>query len=88
MLPVICIVTFLATLSGGLFAIYFKDRLHFILGFSAGIIVGVVFFDLIPEAMSLAAEQYSYAHVSAIVAIGFLVYMILDRLAILHGGLS
>ena len=45
---------FLATLLGGLVALRLKDRLHLILGFSAGAVVGVAFFDLLPEAIRLA----------------------------------
>jgi cell division septation protein DedD len=38
-----------ATFLGGLFALHLKDRMHLILGFSAGAVVGVAFFDLIPD---------------------------------------
>jgi zinc transporter ZupT len=80
----ICIVTFLATLSGGLFALWIKDKLYLILGFSAGAVIGVVFFDLLPEAISLGSSRYSAGVITSVVALGFLVYMILDRLALLH----
>ena len=36
---------FVATMVGGLFAISLRDRLHLVLGFSAGAVVGVSFFD-------------------------------------------
>jgi ZIP family zinc transporter len=42
------IATFMSTLLGGLFALYLRDRLHLILGFSAGALLGAAFFDLIP----------------------------------------
>ena len=45
--------TFIATLLGGLFGLYQQDRLHLILGFSAGALIGAAFFDLIPEAFEL-----------------------------------
>ncbi len=45
----ISIATFVMTLLGGLFALYLQDRLHLILGFSAGAVIGVAFFDLVPE---------------------------------------
>ncbi|MFZ1979664.1 MAG: hypothetical protein WAV76_17050 [Bacteroidota bacterium] len=44
---------FIATFLGGLFALRFKDKLHHITGLSAGAIIGVAFFDLLPEAISL-----------------------------------
>lgn len=78
------ILTFLSTLGGGLLAIRFKDKLAIILGFSAGAVIGVVFFDLLPEAFSLSEKQYSIATVSTIIVAGFLFYMLLDRLSILH----
>jgi len=38
-----------ATLLGGLFALRYQDKLHLILGFSAGAVLGVALFDLLPE---------------------------------------
>jgi ZIP family zinc transporter len=80
----ICIITFFSTLAGGLFALRFKDKLHLILGFSAGAVIGVVFFDLFPEALSMGTNHYGADKITFIVALGFLSYMILDRLAVLH----
>ena len=80
----ISICAFLATLLGGLFAIRFKDRLHLILGFSAGAVLGVAFFDLMPEAIGLGAHYYTIATVISFVAVGFLFFMVLDRSVILH----
>ena len=37
----IAVAAFLATLAGGLFALRLRDRLHLILGFSAGAVVAV-----------------------------------------------
>jgi ZIP family zinc transporter len=42
---VVSIGTFISTLLGGLFALYLQDRLHLILGFSAGTLIGVAFFE-------------------------------------------
>lgn len=74
----------LFTVLGGLFALKFKDKLHLILGFSAGAVLGVAFFDLLPEAIELSSSQYSVSFVTAIVALGFVVFMILDRLIAIH----
>ncbi|MCX6713123.1 MAG: hypothetical protein NTY66_02870 [Candidatus Vogelbacteria bacterium] len=76
--------TFISTLLGGLFALRFKDRLHLILGFSAGAVIGVAFFDLIPEAIGLGAKYFSVSGIMTVVAIGFVVYMIIDRSVVLH----
>ena len=75
---------FASTLIGGLFALHFKDRLHLILGFSAGAIIGVAFFDLIPEALELGSALYDTSTIMSITALGFVCYMLLDRFALLH----
>ncbi len=84
---VIGIATFFSTLLGGLFALKFKDKLHLVLGFSAGAVIGVAFFDLLPEAANLRGTSNDISPVALMVGIGFLVYLILDRMVILlsHG---
>ncbi|WP_152269998.1 ZIP family metal transporter [Agriterribacter humi] len=84
MLIIITVLAFLSTLAGGLFALKFKDKLHLILGFSAGAVIGVSFLDLLPEALSLGRDHYSIDFILTIVALGFIIYMILDRLTLLH----
>jgi zinc transporter ZupT len=75
---------FVATLLGGVFALRFRDRLHLILGFSAGAVIGVALFDLLPESMSLADGHYGPATLSLFIAAGFFVYLVIDRLILLH----
>jgi zinc transporter ZupT len=84
MLVFITIATFVSTLLGGLFALKFKDKLHLILGFSAGAVIGVAFFDLLPEAIELGGAIYEPSFITSISALGFVIYMILDRFVILH----
>lgn len=84
MIILISIGAFIATFVGGLIALKFKDRLHLILGFSAGAVIAVAFFDLLPEAIELGSEHYSTATITSVVAIGFIAYLILDRLVFLH----
>jgi len=73
-----------ATLLGGLFALQFKDKLHLVLGFSAGAVLGVAIFDLIPEAFELSAKFHDAGTVALVIGIGFAVYLTLDRLVLLH----
>ena len=73
-----------ATFIGGSFALKFRDKLHLILGFSAGAVAGVALFDLLPEAISLGTKYHSAATVSLFIALGFFGYLILDRLVLLH----
>jgi zinc transporter ZupT len=70
---------------GGLLALRLRDKLHLILGFSAGAVIGVAFFDLLPEAISLGAPYRSAAAVLSWTALGFLFYLVLDRILLFHG---
>lgn len=72
---------FASAFIGGLFTLRFKDKLHLILGFSAGTLIGVVLFDLFPESVGLSGDA---AAVGLYTAIGFCVYLILDRFFVLH----
>src|ERR1700722_20113882 len=71
---------FCATYSGGLFALRLQDKLHLVLGFSAGAVIAVAFFDLLPEAIDLATPLHSVASVLAWSAFGFLIYLVIDRI--------
>jgi len=84
MLGIIALGACTATYLGGLFALRFKDRLHLILGFSAGAVVGVAFFDLLPEALSLGVNYWSISAITGTVALGFVAYLFLDRAVLLH----
>lgn len=88
MLILFALAAFVATLIGGLFALYLRDRLHLILGFSAGAILGVAFFDLLPEALELAGSAYSSSSVLTVVVLGFVAYLVLDRVVLLHSHTS
>ena len=83
MIFAIAAATFVSTLLGGLFALRLRDRLHLILGFSAGAVVAVAFFDLMPEALELGASHGAPA-LTSLMALGFLAYMSVDRFFILH----
>lgn len=85
MLFLLALATAGATLLGGMFALRLKDQLHLILGFSAGAVVAVAFFDLLPEALELAGNTYSAATILSITALGFVLYLALDRTMLMHG---
>jgi ZIP family zinc transporter len=55
-----------------------------ILGFSAGAVLGVALFELIPESFDLATGSYSMQQISLFIAVGFIIYMTFDRLFSLH----
>src|ERR1700722_18243398 len=85
LLLAIAVAAFACTLAGGLLALGLGDKLHLILGFSAGAVIGVAFFDLLPEAIDTARNFQSAATILAWSALGFLLYLVLDRMLLIHG---
>ena len=75
---------FCATLAGGLFALWLKDKLHLVLGFSAGAVIAVAFFDLMPEAIEIGSPFHSPEVLMSWAALGFLIYLALDRIQFFH----
>lgn len=85
LLLVIAAAAFFSTVAGGLLALKLHDKLHLILGFSAGAVIGVAFFDLLPEAINFGERFYSSAAILSCTALGFLSYLVLDRILLFHG---
>lgn len=88
MLPLVAILAFASALAGGLLALRFRDKLHIILGFAAGAVLGVAFFDLLPEAIEILGDSDFIVPPLTLVAVAFFAYLILDRLFFphCHGG--
>ena len=74
----------ISTMLGGLLALKVKDRMHLILGFSAGAVMAVATLDLLREAVELASGSQDTLTVTAIVVAGSLLYMAFDRVALGH----
>jgi zinc transporter ZupT len=85
LLLAIAVAAFFSTLCGGLLALRLRDKLHLILGFSAGAVIGVAFFDLLPEAINFGAQFHDAAAVLSFSALGFLFYLVMDRILLFHG---
>ena len=75
----------LATLAGGALALRFQRSVHLILGFSAGAVIGVALFDLLPEALELGAARGT-SGIMTLVALGFVAYLAVDRALLMAGG--
>lgn len=70
---ILAAVTAIATTAGGFLAIRSRDRLHLVLGLSAGLLLGLVAFDLLPEVFELNTNTFGNVRVVAIAfVLGFL----------------
>jgi len=76
---------FCTTCTGGLLALRLAAQMQWVLGFSAGAVVAVAFFDLLPEALELGAPTYGVTTVFACAAAGFLIYLLFDRVLLFQG---
>ncbi len=76
---------FLMTLAGGAFALRYQKYLLYIMAFSAGMLIGVAFLDLMPEIVSLSASTSTGIR-SLMVAVvcGFVGIFLLEKLTIIH----
>ena len=77
--------SFVSTFAGGLFALKFRDRLHLILSFTAGVMLGVVSFDLLPEIFATSREE-DIDPIGAMVSlvVGFLLFHAVEKFVLLH----
>jgi ZIP family zinc transporter len=73
------VATGLATLLGGAVALRFRRHIPLILGFSAGAVMGVALFDLIPEAIQLSSRLADPALALGLSGAGFCGYMLVER---------
>ena len=65
--------TAIATSAGGFLAIRSRDRLHLVLGLSAGLLLGLVAFDLLPEIFELNTKTFGNVPIVSIAFVfGFL----------------
>jgi ZIP family zinc transporter len=82
----VALCTVVSTSLGGVFALRHRDRLHLVLGFTAGVLLGLVCFDLLPEVFSLSGgrQWLGLPRVSFALALGFLVFHIVERTLALH----
>lgn len=79
------IVAFLSTLLGGLFASKFKDKLNYVMAFSAGVLLGVVSFELFPEIIDqVNINGFDPMLPMLALVAGFLVFHIAEKTILIH----
>lgn len=81
----VAFLTVLATAAGGTLALRSHQRMHLVLGLSAGLLLGLVSFDLMPEVFALS--DLTIGNVPAVTVAfvaGFLLLHILERLSGTH----
>ena len=85
-LPVlVAILTFVSTFCGGLFGLKYKDHLKLILGFTAGVLLAVVAFDIFPEIFRLVGETGISPQIPMVALVaGFLVFHIMEKSLLIH----
>jgi len=72
--------TVLATTAGGILAFKSRDRFHLVLGLSAGLLLGLVGFDLLPEVFEMNTDRVAGVPVVSVAILGgFLLLHILER---------
>ena len=73
-------ITVIATVLGGLLALRSQDRFHLVLGLSAGLLLGLVGFDLLPEVFEMNKDSFAGVPVVSIAILGgFLLLHVLER---------
>lgn len=82
---ILAFTAFLSTICGGLIGLKNKDRMHRFLGFTAGVLLGVVAFDLLPEIFEILQAQNLDATGAMIALVcGFLVFHIIEKSILIH----
>ena len=84
-LIILSVTTFFSTFFGGMLAVRLKNRLNGIMAFAAGVIVGVVFFEVFPEIIN-QITTYGFSSIEVMVAlvVGFLLFHILEKVVLIH----
>lgn len=79
------LMTFVSTFLGGLFGLKYKDKMNLILGLTAGVILGVIAFDIFPEIIDMT-QRLGVNPTSPMIALvcGFLIFHIAEKLFLVH----
>jgi ZIP family zinc transporter len=88
MLFVFAALTVASTFGGGTFALHQSKRMHLVLGFTAGVVLGVVAFDLLPEVFAKSGDVTIAGVPAAMLMLiaGFMVLHVVEQALALHHG--
>lgn len=85
MLPILLSIgTFCSTLLGGVVGLRNHDKLHRLLGFTAGVVMGVVMFDLLPEIFGSLGHGITARGAMVAMMCGFLVFHVVEKSILIH----
>jgi ZIP family zinc transporter len=86
MIPILlALAAFGSTILGGFTALKYKDNLHRLLGYTSGVILGVLAFDLLPEIFELLHDLDKSATGAMIALVsGFLLFHIVEKSILIH----
>jgi len=77
--------TFISTFLGGLFALKYKNKINLILGLTAGVILGVIAFDIFPEIINITGKLgVSSTRPMIALVCGFLIFHIAEKFLMIH----
>jgi zinc transporter ZupT len=79
------ILTFISTFCGGIVALKNQHRLYRYLGYTAGVLLGVVAFDILPEVFKIV-HQYNFSPDGPMIALvcGFLLFHVIEKSILIH----
>jgi ZIP family zinc transporter len=82
---IVSLLTFVSTLLGGLASIKYRNRLQLILGFTAGVLMGLVALEILPEIIRLVEKTKTDPRNPMIALLaGFLIFHILEKTILVH----
>lgn len=86
MIPIlIALGAFVSTMTGGVVALKNQSHLHSLLGYTAGVLLGVVAFDLLPEIFHLLkVSNGNVTYVMIALVSGFLLFHIVEKSILIH----
>ena len=77
--------TFFSTFAGGLVGLKYKNKLHLVLGFTAGVILAVIAFDIFPEIVELTGKTGLDPIYPMLALVGaFLLFHIAEKMLLIH----